>query len=95
MHFIGQILSIESKLSVKLKFCTYLVLRLKTLSVRGVFLHPVFMGTYPTINHLVTRFNLMYLVDEFFCLFLMLLNEMRTVGESKNFGVNQKDEGGR
>ena len=37
----------------------------------------------------------MYLVDEFFCLFLMLLNEMRTVGESKNFGVNQKDEGGR
>ena len=53
------------------------------------------MGTYPTINHLVTRFNLMYLVDEFFCLFLMLLNEMRTVGESKNFGVNQKDEGGR
>ena len=31
----------------------------------------------------------MQLVDEFFCLFLVLLNKMRTLGESKVSGVNQ------
>ena len=37
----------------------------------------------------------MELVDDFFCLFLALLNKMKTLGESKVSGVNQENEGGR
>ena len=37
----------------------------------------------------------MALIDEFFCLFLVLLNKMRTLGESKVSGVNQGNEQGR
>ena len=37
----------------------------------------------------------MYLEDEFFCLFLVLLNKMRTLGESKFSVVNQGNAGGK
>ena len=37
----------------------------------------------------------MYLLDEFFCLFLVLLNKMRTVGESKVSVVNPGNKGVR
>ena len=44
---------------------------------------------------LVAHFSLVYLVDEFLCLFLVLLNKMRTLAESKVSVVNQGNEGGR
>ena len=44
---------------------------------------------------LVTRFSFIYLVDEFFFLFLVLLNQMRMLGKSKVSGVNQGNGGGR
>ena len=43
---------------------------------------------------LITCFSLIYLVDEFFFLFL-LLNNMRKLGKSKVSSVNQWNEGGR
>ena len=43
---------------------------------------------------LVTHFSLIYLVDDFFLLFLVLLNEVRMLGKSKVSGVNQGDERG-
>ena len=44
---------------------------------------------------LVIRFSLVYLVDEFFFLFMVLLNKMRRLDKSKVSGVNQGNEGGR
>ena len=46
-----------------------------------------------TAGLLVTCFSLIYLVDEYLLLFLMLLNEMRTQGKSKGSAVNQGNEG--
>ena len=43
---------------------------------------------------LVTHFSLIYLADDFFLLFLVLLNEVRMLGKSKVSGVNQEDERG-
>lgn len=47
----------------------------------------------------VTSVSLIYLIDEFFYLFLVQLNEMRALGESMVLpflsGVNQENEGGR
>ena len=42
--------------------------------------HQAFMGICPTIS---TRLSLIYLLDEFFFLFLVQLNEWRRLGESK------------
>ena len=81
----------------KLKFRRYLLLRLKLWSAKGASLHPV---SWATAQQLVTCFSLMYVVDEFICLFLVLLTkwkrcanlkflvlirEMREGGESKIF----------
>ena len=76
----------------KLKFPRYLLLRLKFRSAKGASLHPV---SWATAQQLVTCFSLMYLVDEFFCLFLVLLTKWKTLRESKVSGVNQGNEGGR
>ena len=54
-----------------------LLLRLKSWSAWEKFRHPAFMGNCPTISPHV---SLIYLVDEIF-LFLVYLNEMRTLAE--------------
>ena len=59
-------------------------------------------GEHLSIQHLwatawllVTRFSLIYLVDEFITLFMVLLNKMRMLGKSKVCGANQRNEGVR
>ena len=57
-----------------------LLLRLECRCAREAFCHPAFMGNCTTISYTV---SLIYLVDEFFFLFLVYLNKMRTLAESK------------
>ena len=45
--------------------------------------HPSVQLLWATERLLVTRVRLAYLVNQFFCLFLLQLNKMRTLGESK------------
>ena len=59
-------------------FCLFL--RLKSGSAREASDHSAFMGNCQTISH---RFSLIYLVDQFFFLFLVQLNKMRMLGASK------------
>ena len=54
-----------------------LIASAKILEREGKFRHPAFMGNCPTISPHV---SLIYLVDEIF-LFLVYLNEMRTLAE--------------
>ena len=72
-------------------FC--LLLRLKSRNVRGASRHAAFMDNCSTISHLI------YLVDKFPFLFLVYLNKMITLGESKVLflfsGVKQGNERGR
>ena len=51
-------------------------------SVRGASQHPAFMSNV-TAQLLLTHVRLISLVDKFVFLFLMQLNKMRTLGESK------------
>ena len=63
-----------------------LSLRLKLRSAREASHHPAFMGNCPTVS-------LIYQGDEFFFSFLVKLNKVSTLGESKDLsfdsGVNQ------
>ena len=68
--FGGQIWSIKSELSVQAEI---------QLKQKFLFMQLLLA----TARQLVTCFSLMYLVDEFFCLFLVLLNKMRTLDESR------------
>ena len=50
---------------------------------------------WATLQLLVTHVSLIYLEDRLFCLFLVLLNEIEILGESKVFhsvSVNQGNE---
>ena len=58
-----------------------LLLRLNSQSAREASRHPALMGYFPIISR--TRVSLIYLVDEFFFLFLVQLNETKRLGESK------------
>ena len=60
------------------RWMQYLLLRLKSRSSREASHHPAFMSNFPTIHVLA----LSALVDEFSVLFLVYLNEMRTLVES-------------
>ena len=70
----------ECKLMATFAGSSCLLLRLKFQSARGTFRHSALMGNCPTITRVI---NLIYLVNEFFFLFLVQLNNMRTLGESK------------
>ena len=89
----GQIWFKKPKLSVKLKFRRYLLLRLK--NSRAWREHPSIQLLWATAQQLVTCFSFMKLVDESFCLFLVLLSKIRTPSEFKVSSVNQGNKGGR
>ena len=57
-------------LSFKTDVLIFAIALAKSQSARGASHHPAFMGTYLTI---VTHVSLIYLVDEFIFLFLVLL----------------------
>ena len=62
----------------------------KSLTTRRASIHPAFMGNCTAISY-----SLIYLVDEFIILFMVLLNKMRMLGKSKVYGANQRNEGVR
>ena len=69
----------------------------KSMSMSAASCHPAFMSN---CQLLVTRVSPIYLVDEFTFLLLVLLNEMKMLGESNVlpffvFGVNQGNGMGR